>query len=396
MEIRQKLRVIHLATSHEGGAGISARRLNAQLNNSGVRSYFYALNREGYLPTDNEYRIPRNLFMRALSYGSTKIAKITSGITFFSIYSSPGVSMKWLKQICAGEQIVLHIHNWFNLISMKQLRKICEKGIPVVMTMHDQRLMTGGCHTTLGCNEFHSGCKRCPKINSIFHPKVRKNVQAMEELCSVSRNNLRIIAPSKFMVVESAKSQSLKLQNVEFIPNKFSMDLLIDPAVRANSTVMEGFKIGVASADPQLELKGGDLILELSNCIIDDNLDLSLIYLKDFPESDQVEFWTQIDCLLVPSRGDNSPNVIHEAKFFNIPVISTNVGGIPELLSPNFDIMLDADSISMQAILQAIYQIKSKNFATETVLQMRSNYESYTVNSISDLVKIYESFVGSI
>ena len=99
MEIRQKLRVIHLATSHEGGAGISARRLNAQLNNSGVRSYFYALKREGYLPTDNEYRISRNLFIRALSYGSTKIAKITSGVTFFSIYSSPGISMKWLNQI---------------------------------------------------------------------------------------------------------------------------------------------------------------------------------------------------------------------------------------------------------------------------------------------------------
>jgi glycosyltransferase involved in cell wall biosynthesis len=396
MKIQQKLQVIHLATSHEGGAGISARRLNAQLNKSGVRSHFYTLNRKGYLPTDNEYCIPRNIFMRALSYGSTKIAKITSGVTFFSIYSSPGISMKWLNQICAGEQVVLHIHNWFNLISMKQLRKICEKGIPVVFTMHDQRLMTGGCHTTLGCNEFHSGCKNCPKVNAVFHPKIRKNVQAGEEIFSFSTNKLRIIAPSKFMVAESAKSQVLKLQTAEFIPNKFSMDLLIDSENRTNSMLIESFKIGVASANPQLELKGGDLILELSNKIIEDNLNLSLIYLRDFPEADQIEFWTQIDCLLVPSRGDNSPNVIHEAKFFNIPVISTNVGGIPELLSPNFDVMLDASSISIQAILQAIHHIKSKNFSPEIILQMRRDYESYTQNSLSDLVKIYESFVASI
>ena len=396
MEINQNLQVVHLATSHEGGAGISARRLNAQLNQSGVKSHFYSLKRKGFSPGINEYAIQRNLFMRLLSHFSAQIAKVISGVTFFSVYSSSGISMKRLDQICKGKKVVLHIHNWFNLISIRQIRKICEKGIPVVITMHDQRLMTGGCHTALGCNEFHGGCRHCPKINPIFHPKIRKNIRAIEELLFFPMTKLQIIAPSKFMVREAAKSQSLQFQNVAFIPNKFSLDLSIDPEVNKVSSLGKGFKVGIASANPQQELKGGDLILKLSNYINAGKSDLCLIYLRDFHDSEQVKFWKTIDCLLVPSRGDNSPNVIHEAKFFNIPVISTNAGGIPELLTLNFDIILDSNSITLEDILSSIQQIKSQKFSKETILQMRSEYESYTLNSISDLIKIYNGFVETI
>lgn len=396
MEPDKNLKIIHLATSHEGGAGISARRLNTQLNKFGVKSHFYALERNGYVPRNNEFSIKRNLALRLLSYCSAKIAKITSGVTFFSIYSSPGISIKWLNQICKDEKVVLHIHNWFNLISIKQLKKISAKGIPVVITMHDQRLMTGGCHTTLDCDKFHDGCKKCPKIKPIFRTKVYNNSLEIEKLFKTKMNKLQIIAPSKFMVIEAAKSYNLKFQKVEFIPNKFAVDLSVDRDASSKLKLGNDFIIGIASAKPREVLKGGDLIFELSNTIIKDNLQLSLLYLKDFPQSEQNEFWEQIDCLLVPSRGDNSPNVIHEAKFFNIPVIATNVGGIPELLFSSFDILLDVKSISVQDILQAILQIKSQNISNEAILQMRNFYDSYTLNSITNLVKIYEKLIESI
>jgi glycosyltransferase involved in cell wall biosynthesis len=209
-------------------------------------------------------------------------------------------------------------------------------------------------------------------------------------------NKLQIIAPSKFMVIEAAKSYNLKFQKVEFIPNKFAVDLSVDRDASSKLKLGNDFIIGIASAKPREVLKGGDLIFELSNTIIKDNLQLSLLYLKDFPQSEQNEFWEQIDCLLVPSRGDNSPNVIHEAKFFNIPVIATNVGGIPELLFSSFDILLDVKSISVQDILQAIFQIKSQNISNEAILQMRNFYDSYTLNSITNLVKIYEKLIESI
>ena len=39
--------------------------------------------------------------------------------------------------------------------------------------------------------------------------------------------------------------------------------------------------------------------------------------------------------LVVPSRTESIPQVIKEAFFLKIPVIATNVGGIPELISDN-------------------------------------------------------------
>jgi len=39
--------------------------------------------------------------------------------------------------------------------------------------------------------------------------------------------------------------------------------------------------------------------------------------------------------LVVPSRMESSPTSIKEAFYFKIPVVATNVGGIPELITDN-------------------------------------------------------------
>ena len=44
---------------------------------------------------------------------------------------------------------------------------------------------------------------------------------------------------------------------------------------------------------------------------------------------------TESKILIVPSRTESIPQVIKEAFFLKIPVIATNVGGIPELISDN-------------------------------------------------------------
>lgn len=40
------------------------------------------------------------------------------------------------------------------------------------------------------------------------------------------------------------------------------------------------------------------------------------------------------DCLIVPSLCyENSPTIIYEAKSFNLPIIASDIGGIPELIN---------------------------------------------------------------
>jgi glycosyltransferase involved in cell wall biosynthesis len=46
------------------------------------------------------------------------------------------------------------------------------------------------------------------------------------------------------------------------------------------------------------------------------------------------------DCLIVPSNCyDNSPTVIYEAQAFSLPIIASNLGGIPELLNSDNDLL---------------------------------------------------------
>ena len=52
-------KVIHFSTGHAGGAGLAARRLSWELNNAGIFSKFYALEKTEYRPEENEYAISR-------------------------------------------------------------------------------------------------------------------------------------------------------------------------------------------------------------------------------------------------------------------------------------------------------------------------------------------------
>jgi len=53
------------------------------------------------------------------------------------------------------------------------------------------------------------------------------------------------------------------------------------------------------------------------------------------------EAYRQIDCLIVPSIWEeNSPLVIHEAQAARIPVIASNIGGIPELIENDINGLL--------------------------------------------------------
>ncbi len=39
--------------------------------------------------------------------------------------------------------------------------------------------------------------------------------------------------------------------------------------------------------------------------------------------------------IVVPSRMESLPTIVKEAFYLNVPVVATNVGGIPELISDN-------------------------------------------------------------
>ncbi|MEM4252111.1 MAG: glycosyltransferase family 4 protein [Candidatus Nitrosotenuis sp.] len=58
-----------------------------------------------------------------------------------------------------------------------------------------------------------------------------------------------------------------------------------------------------------------------------------VVYCTDLPWKDAMKILKSSSVLVVPSRIESIPQVIKEAFFLRVPVIATNVGGIPELIT---------------------------------------------------------------
>ena len=112
---------------------------------------------------------------------------------------------------------------------------------------------------------------------------------------------------------------------------------------------------------------------------------MKIVNLKDV--SDKVsDFWGRIDLLFVPSRADNSPNVILEAKSVGIPTLASRIGGIPELLERNFDTLFSIESDSINEIFAKIVAIQQRQISSRIRFSSDSQSQKSHLSLYSDLI----------
>jgi glycosyltransferase involved in cell wall biosynthesis len=396
--IDKDFQVIHFSTGHDGGAGIAARRLNKALCNSGINSRFISLRNKDYYPNKFENEIRRNFFERFFSGITAKIQVKLSKKFFFSFYSFDVLSQKKLEKFISSSSTILHFHNWFNLVDQKKISKLLQLGYPVVMTLHDERFYTGGCHHAFDCNGFKDGCGNCPQVDKIFKIFPSSNLSKSVEQFKSRDELLQIIAPSMWIYKRAKESRLLSNHNVRFISNTLGDFGELKSNQKQNFPNLNNPKtIGVASMDFNSYLKGSDIIKNLQELFIENSLDFNLVFLSEerFKGKYQLNFWQVIDVLLVPSRADNSPNVIHEAKRYGIPVIATAVGGITELLDLNFDELIPIDQLSASVILGILKEWNTKNRKLHST-RMQHRFATYTSNSVNEHIDLYKSLLNQL
>jgi hypothetical protein len=208
-------------------------------------------------------------------------------------------------------------------------------------------------------------------------------------------DQITILAPSKWIEKQAAKSRILKKCKIVYSPNFHdSNELTKFSTLQTRLKKIDNNKLllGVASIDIKSPLKGGDILPSLMQLINENNLAVDIKFLIDY-KSNPKTFWEEIDYLLVISRQDNSPNVIHESKSFGIPIIGTNVGGIPELLNLDYDFIINFDNEILSQILSIINNI-IKTSTRASSQKIRDDYNNFSLNSLSDITKIYKSRLG--
>ena len=376
------MQIVHLSTGHLGGAGLAARRLNAGLRAAGVNSSFFALENPTYLPEKGEYQIERSVIQRVETGITTFTSKRLTKDSLVTPISTNLVDREFLLSVSKDEETIFHIHNWFNIFSHSQLSELSRE-FHLVLTLHDQRLFTGACHYSLECQNFKTDCKRCPQL-----PKVFKNIPSKTLESDIDFSRISFVTPSNWLMNLAKSSKLLRKSSGLVISNSFYG---YESHVGNRKSIGPTINVGFAAMDPKSWIKGGDIVSSLIQNTSRGGR-YEFLALSDF--ENYADFWSSIDVLLVPSRADNSPNVIHEAKLWGIPVVTSNIGGIPEIIDASFDCALSIDEFTLERIISEIERVVEKSADEQLKKLVSQKHKAFLDMSIDKHIELYRLLLG--
>jgi glycosyltransferase involved in cell wall biosynthesis len=366
-----KIRVAHFSTSDTGGAAIAAKRLTVLLKNGGIEADLFTRTNLGSFESKKLKKYAQ-LFIGKLvtKFQESFSVEIYGTLTPISIGSTN------VQRILKSDYDVIHIHNWYNLFSEDDLAKL-SKRFPLVLTLHDERILTGGCHVTLGCINFLNNCNNCPGLR-IPGKSLSKFSHFLEKIDKGS-HGITLICPSQWMASQAKVSRHIAhAREVFVIPNVIDLPSEIKSSFFSKNN-SGAVNLLFVAADLDAHVKGFSFLttalieyvsefqartglkINLSvvgatgnSPIVGSNIVVDYLGIKD---SDQIfRLMKDFDFLVVSSLSENLPNVISEAQLAGLPVIASNVGGIPELVQESdsgFLFSLDEKSL-IDAIIRAV------------------------------------------
>ena len=154
----------------------------------------------------------------------------------------------------------------------KLLKVLKEKKIPVVLTLHAEFMYTGNCGHALECEDWKSGCVRCPDIHKAIHSvcfdTAHKNWMDMKSAFD-GFDNLHICAVSDWVKMRAKQSPILNQYNIHTILNGIETKIFFYRENEANcfkhnNNLQEKKIILHVTADFLNPNKGGKYITELS------------------------------------------------------------------------------------------------------------------------------------
>jgi len=160
------VKVVHLVAGNlNGGAARGAYWLHRGLLEIGVESVVITTSSEtfGDLSVVSLIKQRKDKFklvaLNQLGNLPTSLYRHKSNRIFSTGFT--GFNLKDHPEIVSSD--IVHMH-WINgLISTRHIPKL---GKPVVWTLRDMWPVTGGCHYSMECDRFTSGCGNCPQLGS--------------------------------------------------------------------------------------------------------------------------------------------------------------------------------------------------------------------------------------
>lgn len=356
-------RVVHINfTESRGGAAIAARRLHHGLLAANVDSHMLVYKKDTADARVHPIRLSR--LERGLRRMNVRYERPSrrdypgfSGVQ----WSAGRVSTPVERHLNAiAPQLapqVVHLH-WIGdgLLSVPAVKQLGH--YPLVWTLHDMWMFTGGCHYSEGCTRFHDGCGQCPLLRSTQdHDLSRKTWEA--KLRHWGNLAMTIIAPSNWLA-EQVRSSGLMghfggQMRVQVIPNgldlsrfrpydqRFARDVMGLP--QEKSLILFGAQ---HMNDPR---KGFHYLQAALRLLHDQGSDVEVVTFGDGATNLEISglrthtlgsindervlalAYAAADAFVLPSSEDNLPNTVMEALACGLPPVAFNVGGLPDMIT---------------------------------------------------------------
>jgi glycosyltransferase involved in cell wall biosynthesis len=339
-------KILHISSSLNGGAGIAAKNI-ADLQRSRGSQVKLFTRSPGYISDDLEVKkVPSSCFKKMASKYLTLIQKTFTRKEYglLSVFSMNLISIAEVRRF---DPDFIHIHNWYNILSLAQIAEL-SKEFRVILHLHDERIFTGGCHNTLGCEQFITNCERCP-ASILGKGIIRKNrigeLQTLNEF-----RNLGFVSPSAWLF-DSHRDFILNKAKTAVIPNVLNISNgeleIVSPVLKSNKHT----RVLFIAADINTSLKRLNIVIgaieDLNRDGDSDRFELRIVgggrilgnepsnYIKYLGKKSSKELkiiMGESDVLVLASESENYPNVIVEAQLNGLPVISNDVGGVSEMI----------------------------------------------------------------
>ena len=175
--------------------------------------------------------------------------------------------------------------------------------------------------------KYVKGAKKVLSVHGVFSDQV-SGLHSSSVSSLAKTAELQVLKWSDRLTTDSKATQKMYKEKLgldfEYLPSP------IDTAKFANLPSIEKVPNQVAYLGRESYEKGMDVLKKS-----EPQIKGKVVYCLDRSWQDAMLIMKSSDVVVVPSRMESLPTTIKEALFLKIPVVATNVGGIPELIKNN-------------------------------------------------------------
>ncbi len=255
---------------------------------------------------------------------------------------------------------ILHLH-WINFgfLSLDAIQKLIETQKPIVWTLHDMWLFTGGCHYSRDCTHYQQSCGNCSEFLKSPSPTDLSNQVWQSKKKLLHNANISIVACSHWLAEKAQTSTLLAGKKIVSIPNPIDTSLFkptekriaqqhfqLDTnkryilfAAAKISDVRKGFAyfkeaLDILTKEYSVDNKVVELIIFGQTQASDfENLPFKVNALGKLSDLTTIALaYSAASVFVISSLEDNLPNTIMESLACGTPVVGFETGGIPEMI----------------------------------------------------------------